>query len=147
MEIKQTNRVRICVPMHLLSNPKTMHNSQMWMIGWPTDWLLTFWSITRHSMLFRFFFILMKLEPNQSKPIRKRHSHTKVWRYDTWKKKWKSTFRACEINSLFQFGSMDILIFYASRATYVRCVKIKQQQPQQHHQQPHKRRQQRKKEE
>lgn len=34
-------------------------------------------------------------------------------------KKWKSTFRACEINSLFQFRSMDILNFYALCATYV----------------------------
>lgn len=120
----------------------------MWMIGWLVDGLVAHVLVDHKTFnAFPIFFILMKLEPNQSKPIRKRHSHTKVWRYDTWKKKWKSTFRACEINSLFQFGSMDILIFYASRATYVRCVKIKQQQPQQHHQQPHKRRQQRKKEE
>lgn len=34
MEINRTKRVRICVPMHLLSNPKTMHNSYVWMIGW-----------------------------------------------------------------------------------------------------------------
>lgn len=77
------------------------------------SWMATHvYRLTRHLLLCGF---LMKLK-TKSKRIQK------CTRRDTWKKKWKSTFRACEINSLFQFGSMDILIFYALRATYVRCV-------------------------
>lgn len=72
------------------------------------DGLLTFLHrYTRQLLLFRF---LMK--PNETEPHKKKCApHVE--------QKWKSTFRACEINSPFQFGSMEILNFYALRVTYV----------------------------
>lgn len=52
----------------------------------------------------------------------KSNRHKKNVRATHGKRNGNQIFRACEINSLFQFGSMDILIFYALHATYVRAV-------------------------